>query len=121
MANESGGGQRRTVRRFTAEQRAQIVAESEIAGASVREVAQRHGLRPNMLSYWRHREQESSGTRAAVKRTARPVVLAAVHVRGAGVGVGEAGVIEIDLAGGCIRVRGIVDGAMLREVLAAAG
>jgi hypothetical protein len=30
------------------------------------------------------------------------------------------GVIEIDLAGGCVRVRGIVDAGMLREVLAAA-
>jgi hypothetical protein len=30
------------------------------------------------------------------------------------------GVIEIDLSSGCVRVRGIVDGAMLREVLAAA-
>ncbi len=30
------------------------------------------------------------------------------------------GMIEIDLAGGCVRVRGIVDAEMLREVLAAA-
>jgi hypothetical protein len=29
------------------------------------------------------------------------------------------GFIEIDLAGGCVRVRGIVDAQMLREVLAA--
>jgi hypothetical protein len=27
------------------------------------------------------------------------------------------GMIEIDLAGGCVRVRGIVDAGMLREVL----
>jgi hypothetical protein len=31
------------------------------------------------------------------------------------------GVIEIDLTNRCIRVRGIVDAAMLREVLAATG
>jgi hypothetical protein len=30
------------------------------------------------------------------------------------------GSIEIDLVAGCVRVRGIVDGTMLREVLAAA-
>jgi hypothetical protein len=30
------------------------------------------------------------------------------------------GSIEIDLVGRCVRVRGIVDGTMLREVLAAA-
>jgi hypothetical protein len=30
------------------------------------------------------------------------------------------GVIEIDLVAGCVRVRGVVDGTMLREVLAAA-
>jgi hypothetical protein len=29
------------------------------------------------------------------------------------------GVIQIDLAGGCVRVRDIVDAQMLREVLAA--
>jgi hypothetical protein len=35
-------------------------------------------------------------------------------------GAGGRGSIEIDLVGGCVRVRGIVDGTMLREVLAAA-
>jgi hypothetical protein len=30
------------------------------------------------------------------------------------------GLIEIDLVAGCVRVRGIVDGVMLRQVLAAA-
>ena len=94
--------------RWTAQQRRQIVADSLVAGASVQEVAQRHGVRPNLLTAWRGRE-------TALRRT-KPVKFAAVKLR---VAPAE-GSIEIDLAAGCVRIRGIVDGAMLREVLAAA-
>jgi transposase len=99
-------GVRRTMRRFTAEQRAQMVAETMVAGASVREVAQRHGVRPNLLSYWRGRPGAGAAGFAAV-RVSAPAAIAD-------------GVIEIDLASGCVRVRGRVDGAPLREVLAEA-
>jgi transposase-like protein len=74
----------------------------------VQEVAQRHGVRANLLSAWRRQD--------AVSRVAKPVKFAADKVSAA---LSE-GSIEIDLITGCVRVRGIVDGAMLREVLAAA-
>jgi transposase-like protein len=99
---------RRRRGKWTAQQRRRIVADSRVAGASVREVAQRHGVRAALLSAWRRQDE---GLRAA-----KPVKFAAVRVSAAPV---ESS-IEIDLAGGCVRVRGIVDGAMLREVLAAA-
>ena len=95
---------------WSEQQRRRIVADSRVAGASVQEVAHRHGVRPNLLSSWRG-------------QTAKPKV--ATRTRFAAVRVSTAlpaapGSIEIDLNGGCIRVRGIVDSAMLREVLAAA-
>jgi transposase len=94
--------------KWTAEQRRRVVADSRLAGASVQEVARRHGVRANLLSAWRRQEQASRVVKkvkfAAVKLSATPAD----------------GSIEIDLVAGCVRVRGVVDGTMLREVLAAA-
>jgi transposase len=94
--------------KWTAQQRRRIVADSRVAGASVQEVAERHGVRPNLLSAWRRQDDAS--------RVTKPVKFAAVKVSA----TPPDGVIEIDLVAGCVRVRGIVDGTMLREVLAAA-
>jgi hypothetical protein len=38
--------------KWTAQQRRRIVADSRVAGASVQEVAERHGVRANLLSAW---------------------------------------------------------------------
>jgi len=103
---ESATRRRRGI--WTAEQRRRAVADSRVAGASVQEVAQRHGVRANLLSAWRRQGQAA--------RAAKQVKFAAVKLSTAP----AEGSIEIDLAAGCVRVRGIVDGAMLREVLAAA-
>lgn len=100
---------RRRRGKWTAQQRRRIVAASRAAGASVQEVAERHGVRANLLTAWRRQDQ-------AARAAAKPVKFAAVKVSAAA----KDGSIEIDLAGGCVRVRGIVDGRMLREVLAAA-
>lgn len=99
---------RRVLRRYTDEQRRTMVAESLVAGTTVRAVAERHGVRPNLLSYWRRRQGVLSGQFAAVAVTAEEPATSLAP-----------GVIEIDLSSGCLRVRGIVDGTMLREVLAA--
>ena len=96
--------------KWTEQQRRRIVADSRVAGASIQEVARRHGVRPNLLSAWRR--QAGKPKVAAKTRFAAVRVSAALPP--------APGSIEIDLNGGCIRVRGIVDGAMLREVLAAA-
>jgi transposase len=99
---------RRVLRKYSDEQRRAMVAESLVAGATVRAVAQRHGVRPNLLSYWRRWQGALDGGFAAVAVTAPEPASSP-----------GTGVIEIDLSSGCIRVRGIVGGAMLREVLAA--
>ena len=96
--------------KWTEQQRRRIVADSRVAGASIQEVACRHGVRPNLLSAWR---RHAGKPKVAAKARFAAVRLSAALPP-------TPGSIEIDLNGGCIRVRGIVDAAMLREVLAAA-
>jgi transposase-like protein len=50
----ANGGEKRPLRgSWTVEQKRQIVAESNIAGADLAEVAQRHGVRVALVSSWR--------------------------------------------------------------------
>jgi transposase-like protein len=117
MADQDGnietGRKKRTVRgKWTAPQRLEIVEASLVAGASINEVAERYGIRANLLSAWRRRQAASV---AVPKRKKAAVRFAAVRVSGAATD----GTIEIDLSNRLIRVRGIVDAGMLREVLAA--
>jgi transposase-like protein len=99
--------------RWTAQQRQQIVRASLVAGASINEVAGRFSVRPNLLSSWRRRHAQ---LHAVSKCKAKPARFAAVRVKA----IATDGTIEIDLANRLIRVRGIVDAGMLREVVAAA-
>jgi transposase len=117
MADQNGivetGIKKRAVRgKWTAQQRQEIVDASLVAGASINEVAERYGIRANLLTAWRRRHVALV---AASKPKKIPARFAAVRVTGAPVD----GTIEIDLSNQLIRVRGIVDAAMLREVLAA--
>lgn len=95
---------------WTSAQKRQIVAESYATGATLADVAQRHGFRLAMVSSWRGQVLRMAGP------TSKPPKFAAVRVNAASL----EGCIEIDLVGSCVRVRGIVDSQMLREVLAAA-
>jgi transposase len=98
--------------RWTTAQRQEILAASYVTGASVNEVAERFGIRPNLLSAWRRRAaRETPVSKPKRKRTR----FAAVQINT----VATDGMIEIDQASGLVRVRGIVDAGMLREVLAA--
>jgi transposase-like protein len=115
MATQNGTGAEtskkpRAVRgKWTFEQQQEIVAASLVAGASVNEVAERYGVRAGLVSSWRRRH--AAATKA--KKTSR---FAAVQVSRP---ISSDGVIEIDLLSQCVRVRGIVDARILREVLAA--
>ena len=91
---------------WTAAQRAEMVAESLIAGASVQSVAARRGIRAALLSKWRRQARAKSANRSD-KSVAQ---FAAVRVEAA-----ADGMIEIDLANGCVRIRGVVSGGMLRS------
>ena len=104
----------RTVRgKWSTEQRREIVAATMAAGASVNEVAEQYGVRANLISAWRRKYARATAVGGTTKKPAR---FAAVRVNRTAV---TDGVIEIDLSTRCIRVRGIVDATMLREVLAA--
>jgi transposase len=97
--------------RWTAAQRQEIVAASHVASASINEVAERFGIRPNLLTAWRRRAAREVAVSKPKKKRAR---FAAVRIKSA-----TDGTIEIDQAGGLVRVHGIVNARMLREVLAA--
>lgn len=120
-------------RKWSAEEKAEIVAESLAEGAVVSEVARRHGLSPQQLFGWRAR------LRAAVKGSAPsrdatppfvPVIVeneppspAAPALPAAAMAMGAAGVapvsIEIALGGVIVRVRGEADPRALTAVLKA--
>jgi transposase-like protein len=117
MVDQNGtpdtGVKKRTARgKWTALQRREIVEASLVKGASINEVAERYGIRANLLTAWRRRYAASV---EAPKRKKTQVRFSAVRVNSAPTD----GTIEIDLSSRLIRVHGIVDGAMLREVLAA--
>ena len=56
-------GQRRR-RRWTAEEKARIVAESFEEGANISEVARRHGVVRGLLTVWRHKFAAAAGLQA---------------------------------------------------------
>ncbi len=95
---------------WTPERRQEIVAASFEPGASINEVAERFGVRANLLTSWRRRHaRDRLGAKAKATR------FAAVRVKA----VATDGTIEIDQANRVVRVHGCVDAGMLREVLAA--
>jgi transposase len=101
-------------RRWSREEKAQITAESFVPGANVSDVARRHGMSLGLLHHWRRlaRQCASAGDTGFV-----PIL----PMEEAGVARSSLpdAVIEIAVGGACIRVRGPVDGAALRTVIAA--
>jgi len=61
----------REYRRFTAEQKLQILREAEQPGVTVSEVCRRHGLAPSVFYRWRAVAQ--TGSASALKQDARRV------------------------------------------------
>jgi len=114
QGGKDGDAQKKRTKRgrWTAAQRQEIVAASYVAGASINEVAERFGIRPNLLTAWRRRAAREVTVSNPKRKLAR---FAAVRLKAAAID----GTIEIDQASGLVRVRGIVDAEMLREVLAA--
>lgn len=112
--DESGSIPKRRAARgkWTAAQRREIVQASQVAGAEISEVAKQYGVRPALISSWRRQLARNASAKPRGKTAPQ---FAAVHIDHAS----TTGVIEIDLSSRCIRIRGIVDATMLREVLAA--
>jgi transposase len=125
------GRQRR--RRWTAEEKARIVAESLEAEANISDVARRHGVARGLLTIWRRQLSSGGGghepvqsfatvkidpvapvSGGAARHSAEPdavaAALPAVRCRGR---------VEVDVAGARIRIESGVDHATLAMVLAA--
>jgi transposase len=124
------GRQRR--RRWTAEEKARIVAESLEADANISDVARRHGVARGLMTIWRRQlscgggGHEPAQSFAAVKiATVAPLTDGAARsaesdaVGAALPAIRSRGRIEIDVAGARIRIESGVDHATLAMVLAA--
>ena len=112
----TGVGRRR---RWPAEAKARIIAESFVSGVPVSEVARRHGLRPQQLFGWR---REARGGHLAIggeEATAFVPIVASQAGETPRPSAEPTGSIEIELRGIVVRVRGRVGSAALAEVLAA--
>lgn len=126
-------GKRRR-RRWTAEEKARIVAESFEPGVNISEVARRHGVVRGLLTVWRHKFAAAAGARASefvpvriAGETHSPAVGKAdrfagadrVLPNGASSAARSRGVIEIELSGARIRIEPGVDAPTLAAVLSA--
>ena len=116
-------GQRRR-RRWTAEEKARIVAESFEDGANISEVARRHGVVRGLLTVWRRQVSRAFGVQMPgfVPVRIDPAGLpTAAHARleVTPAADGCRGRIEIEMCGARIRVEPGVDAATLLRVLSA--
>lgn len=127
QTGESPRSRRQHERKF----KDQLVAQTLVPGASVSAIAMSGGINANLLFKWRrdHLRKSLQAARSAatllpvcviadaepVSTTAQPIVPAAsTIVRGT-----RTGVIEVEIAGAVLRLRGAVDETMLSGVLRA--
>jgi transposase len=100
-------------RRWTDEEKAAIVAESQAPGAQGSEIALRYGLHRNQLYGWRREFGAAADANAMVEAGARELDFVPVVADG---GSGAAP-IEIEIGRAIVRVRAGVDLAVLGKVL----
>jgi transposase len=126
-------GQRRR-RRWTAQEKARIVAESFEEGANISEVARRNGVVRGLLTVWRHKVAAAAGVNAtgfvpvriasegSPAMECEPSRVAAANTRlqeMASPSGQHRGMIEIEVSGARIRVEPGVDPTTLSTVLSA--
>lgn len=103
-------------RHWSDEEKARIIAESLVPGANISGVARRNGVSGGVLFKWRREALQAP----VVAASFIPITLAApVPQEEEAPAAVFSGMIEIELAGAHIRVRGLVCEAALRIVLAA--
>ena len=124
----TGPGRRR---RWSAEEKAQIVAEAMAPGATVSEVARRWQLSSQQVFGWRREALAGllalpAGTPVAgppvpafVPIFAEPAALPAVPAPAPAPEAASGPVIEVEVAGAVVRVRAGMDAALLTSVLRA--
>ena len=100
-------------RRWTDEEKAAIVAESQAPGAQASEIALRYGLHRNQLYGWRREFGSAADGNAMVGAGARELDFVPVVADGSS----GAAAIEIEIGGAVVRVRAGVELALLGKVL----
>jgi transposase len=106
-------------RRWSADAKARIVAESLAPGVVISEVARRHGLRPQQLFAWRHQVRQGRLALPAAELSFVPVVETAADVPSAETSDATVGTIEVVLGGALVRVPPGADAKLLTRVLRA--
>jgi transposase len=116
----TGSGRRR---RWTADQKARIVAESYDGGESICAVARRHGLTPQQLFGWRRAARRAEAESVENRSAFAPVVIDAAgscpDVPTAAGRPGRPATIEIVIGAVTVRVPPGIDPASLAAVLRA--
>lgn len=110
----TGSGRRRA---WTAEQKAQIVAETYASGETVSGVARRHGLTPQQLFSWRRHSRQEAQHRSDDNEAAFARVIVETGRRGPAMPIPP--VIEIVIGAATIRIPPGIDAVTLRTVLCA--
>jgi len=75
MASEKLASRRRTRRRYSEELKAEVMAECDVAGASVARVAMSHGINANVVHRWRQIAREAQPAIATPRSEFVPVAL----------------------------------------------
>jgi transposase len=104
-------------RRWSAEAKARIVAESLAPGVVISEVARRYDLRPQQLFAWRHQAKQGRLALPAEELSFVPVVEGAAETSPAGASAVPSGIIEVALGGAIVRVPPEADIKLLAKVL----
>jgi transposase len=113
----TGTGRRR---RWDAETKVRLVAESFEPGCSVSEVARRHDISPSLLFLWRRQAGEATkNAESTVRGGSAFVAMVVADDAPAAPVANEACVIEVELGDVRIRIKGPVDRSVLREVFLA--
>ena len=99
-------------RRWSAAEKAAIVAESQAPGAQTSEIALRYGLHRNQLYDWRREFGTAVGNAIAEAGAHGPDFIPVVADDGSG-----AAALEIEIGSAIVRVRAGVDSALLGKVL----
>jgi len=130
ITDETKGGFRRVElltglgrrRRWSAEEKAQIVAETLVPGVRVSDVARRWQLHPQQLFGWRHQARQDSASKRRTDDAALsfvPIVTERDECVVAADVTASRSSIEIELADAVVRTMGGVNGEWLTEVLRA--
>jgi transposase len=116
-------------RQYSIAEKRSMVEETHVRGASVPEVALRHGVNANLLSVWRRLYQQGRLNEDAPKtqptllpvRVSTPTVLPTERAAAAPPTAKQPGVwIEVEFAGGQrLRIRGRVDRAKIKDLVSA--